>query len=324
MSPLTIFSDPLLGERAAALLRDGTAGHTLLTPAKPASSVLAQAEPDPAFARAEVAFGQPHIESIHAAENLKWLQVSSAGFTRYDTPEFRRFATGRGIVVTNSSGVYARACAEHVFSFMLANARMLPQALASRAPNGSDEWLRLRGGSRSLHGQSLVILGYGVIAALLVKLLAPFEMRITAMRRQARGDEGLPVVTAAGLPAALADADHVINILPDNNASRNFVDAASFSAMKRGSVFYNIGRGSTVDQDALVEALRARQISAAWLDVTDPEPLPADHPLRMEPDCFITPHIAGGHHAEDETLVRHFLENLRRHLSGEPLVDRII
>jgi phosphoglycerate dehydrogenase-like enzyme len=324
MKPLTIFSDPLLGERAAEVLRDGTAGHTLLTPAKPASSVLAQAEPDPAFARAEIAFGQPHLESIHAAGNLKWLQVSSAGFTRYDTPEFRRFATERGIVVTNSSGVYAGACAEHVFGFMLANARMLPQALASRAPNGSGGWLRLRNGSRSLHGQSLVILGYGVIAAHLVKLLAPFEMRITAMRRQPRGDEGLPVVTADGLAAALEDADHVINILPDNASSRNFVNAALFAAMKRGAVFYNIGRGSTVNQDALVDALRSGQVSAAWLDVTEPEPLPAEHPLRAEPDCFITPHIAGGHHAEDETLVRHFLANFHRYLSGEPLTDRII
>lgn len=324
MTPLTIFADPLLSEGAAGLLRAGTAGHILLTPAKPASSVLAQADADPAFSRAEIAFGQPHLESIRAAENLKWLQVSSAGFTRYDTPEFRRYAAERGMIVTNSSGVYARSCAEHVLSFMLANARLLPQALASRAPNGSAEWSGLRGGSFSLHGRSAVILGYGVIAEHLVRLLAPFEMKITAMRRQARGDEAVPVVTAAGLADVLAGADHVINILPDNAASRGFADDALFASMKRGAVFHNIGRGSTVDQAALARALRSGQLSAAWLDVTEPEPLPAEHPLRMEPNCFITPHIAGGHHAEDETLARHFLENFRRYLAGEMLLDRIM
>ena len=76
--------------------------------------------------------------------------------------------------------------------------------------------------------------------------------------------------------------------------------------MKAGAVFYNIGRGSTVDQQALVQALRAGHLKAAWLDVTDPEPLPDSHPLLLEPNCFITPHVAGGHRDESSTLVHHF------------------
>ena len=87
-----------------------------------------------------------------------------------------------------------------------------------------------------------------------MKLLAPFEMQITAMRRKPLGDEGVPTVTAEGLPAALATADHVINILPDNAASQNFIDAPRLAQMKPGAVFYNIGRGTTVDQDALSRA----------------------------------------------------------------------
>lgn len=323
MKSFTIFSDPYLGPRAAELLRAGTSGHTLINPAIPSPSVLSQAPPDPGIAQAEIAFGQPHLDGIHSAGNLKWIQVSSAGFTRYDTPEFRTYVKERGIIVTNSSEVYSQACAEHVFSFMLANARMLPQALASQAANGSPEWLALRGASRSLHGQSVVILGFGVIAKHLVKLLAPFEMNITAMRRSPRGNEGLPVVTADQLDGVLATADHVINILPDNTASRRFVNAALFEKFKTGAVFHNIGRGTTVDQDDLCAALQSGKLSAAWLDVTDPEPLPPDHPLRAQATCFITPHIAGGHCAEDETLVRHFLENLRRYQAGEDLIDRI-
>jgi len=324
MTPLTLFSDAPLGPLATEILNAATQGHTVLKPLVPASSVLAQAAADPNFSQAQIAFGQPHVESVYAAPELKWIQVSSAGFTRYDTLEFRKYVADRGIIVTNSSLVYARACAEHVFSFMLANSRLLPQSLACRALNGSPEWLGLRSGSRSLRGQRVVILGYGGIARELVKLLAPFEMKITAMRRQPRGDEGFPVVTEANLPEALAAADHVINILPENAESRGFINARRLSEMKAGAIFHNIGRGTTVDQHALADALESGHLSAAWLDVTDPEPLPADHVLRLAPHCFITPHTAGGHAAEDETLVNHFVDNFRRFLAGEPLLDRIM
>lgn len=324
MAALKIFRDPHLGETAARLLREGTAPHELIVPENRAASALAKPEPDPAFSLADIAFGQPDLEDIRGSGRLKWIHLSTAGFTRYDTPEFRALAAGRGLIVTNSSSVYAAACAEHVFAFMLAQARKLPRALRSRAANGSPEWLRIRGDSVSLHGQSVVILGFGGIASRLVKLLAPFEMKITAMRRHPRGDEGCPTVTADDLPAALATADHVINILPDNPASQNFIGAARLAQMKRGAVFHNIGRGSTVDQDALLDALRSGHLAAAWLDVTEPEPLPADHPLRGEPDCFITPHIAGGHANESDALVRHFLANFQRYLDGSPLLDRIM
>ena len=324
MNALKIFSDSPLSPADKQLLLDGSAPHEILFPKKAVTSVLGTPEPDPLFAEADVAFGQPDLESIARSERLKWIQVSSAGFTRYDTAEFRALVKERGIVVTNSSSVYAEACADHVFAFMLAHSRRLPQALASQAANASPEWFQLRGDSVSLRGQSVVILGFGAIATLLVKLLAPYEMKITAMRRNPLGDEGVTVVTPEQLPAALATADHVINILPDNAASRNFIDAECLAQMKPGVVFHNIGRGTTVDQDDLLAALRSGQVGAAWLDVTEPEPLPADHPLRCEPDCFITPHIAGGHRGESQTLIRHFLRNLKNYTDGVELVDRIM
>jgi len=319
-----IFSDSPLGDNAARLLIEGVAPHEIILPQKRLTSILSAPEPDPAFHLADIAFGQPDLASIARSERLKWIQVSSAGFTRYDTPEFRALVKERGLIVTNSSSVYAAACAEHVFAFMLAQSRMLPQALRSQAANGSPEYFQLRADSFSLRGQSMVILGFGGIATELVKLLAPFEMKITAMRRHPRGDEGFPTVTGDDLPAALATADHVINILPDNEGSRNFINAARLAQMKRGAVFHNIGRGTTVDQAALLDALRSGQLAAAWLDVTDPEPLPAGHPLRSEPNCFITPHTAGGHANEAETMVRHFLTNFQRYLAGSPLLDRIM
>jgi phosphoglycerate dehydrogenase-like enzyme len=319
-----IFSDAQLSDNAARLLHDGVAPHEILVPAKVAASVLAKSEPDPAFPLAEVAFGQPDLSSIEQSSRLRWMHLTSAGFTRYDTPQFRALAAERGLLVTNSSTVYAEACAEHVFAFMLAQARRLPQGLQVRTASGTPEWFELRTTSASLRGSRVVILGFGAIAAHLVKLLAPFQMQITALRRAPRGDEGVAVVTPEQLPDALAIADHVLNILPENADSRGFINAARLASMKRGAVFYNIGRGTTVDQDALLEALRSGQLEAAWLDVTDPEPLPENHPLLGAPNCFITPHTAGGHRHESETLVRHFLENFRRYIAGEPLRDRIM
>ena len=291
---MTIFCDASLSPAAERLLREGAAPHEILLARNPVASVLVKSEPDPAFAEAEIALGQPDVGSIESSSRLRWVQLTSAGYTRYDTPEFRALASARGLLVTNSSAVYAEACAEHVFAFLLAQARCLPRALASRAPAGSSEYLTLRQKSAPLRGARVLILGFGSIAAHLLKLLAPLAMEVSAYRRSARGDEGLPVVTLGELPRALALADHVISILPENASSRRFMDAARFAAMKPGAIFYNIGRGATVDQAALEAALRSGRLGAAWLDVTDPEPLPEGHPLLSAPNCYVTPHTAGG------------------------------
>ena len=94
--------------------------------------------------------------------------------------------------------------------------------------------------------------------------------------------------------------------------------------MKPGAAFYNVGRGTTVDQDALLAALQSGHLAAAWLDVTDPEPLPPAHPLWTTPNCYITPHSAGGHRTEPARLLQHFLGNLRLFERGETLNDRVI
>ena len=307
------------------MLRAGTNGHQLVFPQKPISSVLAGPEPDPQFTTVDVAFGQPDPQAIAEAPNLKWIHVSSSGITRYDNPKFRAQMAERKIAVSNSAGVYNDACAVHVFSFMLAQARNLPLALKSRIANGASEWHALRGSSTTLRGQTVLILGFGAIGKRLLELLRPFEMNVIAYRRKARGDEGVPVVTADRLAYTLAnEADHVINILPDNAESRHFFDAARFAMIKPGAIFYNIGRGTTVEQNALLDALRSGRLKAAWLDVTDPEPLPEAHPLLAEPNCFITPHVAGGHVDETKTLVRHFLKNFEQFVRGESLLDRVM
>ena len=321
---LRIFSDAPLSASALEILKKGTASHELVFPRRAAESVLVRTEPDPALATADIAFGQPDAGSVLNSDRLRWVHLTSAGYTRYDTPEFRAFAESRRLLVTNSSIVYSEACAEHVFAFMLAQARGLPQGLQTRCANGSPRWIELREGSGLLQNQRAVILGFGAIASRLLELLAPFEMKVIAMRRKPRGDEGIPTVTAENLQQALAAADHVISILPDNPDSIHFISSERLGWMKPGAIFYNIGRGTTVDQQALLESLRSGHLGAAWLDVTDPEPLPDDHPLWSAPNCYITPHTAGGHRNESETLVRHFVDNFNRFLSDSPLRDRIM
>lgn len=321
--PLKIYVDFALTPELLTRLQEGTQGHELIIPKKPAS-VLSLGDIEPGFYESDIIFGQPQPDAIEKSESLKWIQVSSSGITRYDNPEFRAQMQARNIPVSNSAHVYNEACADHVLSFMLAQSRRLPQALASRAPNGSEEWLAIRRGGIPLRGQSVLILGFGAIGRRIAELLAPFDMQLTAYRRTPRGDEGMPVVTEADLPAALAAADHVINILPDSAATQHFFNAERFAKLKPSGVFYNIGRGTTVDQDALVQALKGNQLREAWLDVTDPEPLPADHALWQQPNCFITPHTAGGYKYEAQACIDHFLKNLARFEAGQDLENRVI
>lgn len=321
---MKIFTDLAAPAELIDWLRTSIAPHELILPSASGGSVLADLPTDPRMQEADIVLGQPQVSAVLSSPNLKWLQVSTAGYTRYDTADFRTAVAEKNLPVTNSSRVYDSACAEHVLSFMLANARCLPKALTSHCANGTDEWLGLRKASRLLQGQSLFIAGYGSIAERVIELLAPFKMNITAMRRTARGDEMVPIVTAEGATSAMAQADHVINILPDNAASAKWFDAARFAEMKPGSIYYNIGRGTTTDQFALATALKSGHLGAAWLDVTDPEPLPHDHILWTCENCHITPHTAGGQGGETKVLIQHFLDNFARFQKGEALVNQVM
>ncbi len=321
---LTIWTNARLTDAARAKLIEGTNSHRLLFSAQRAKSTLSDVPPDATLLEADVVFGQPEPEMAIQSSRLRWVHLNSAGYTRYDTSEFRAGFGGRGAQLTNSSLVYAEPCAEHLFSFMLAQARQLPASQETQRTDRAWPTSERRAISRSILGQSAVLLGFGAIGQRLAEMLAPFRMNITAMRRKPAGDEAVRVVTEGQLNAAFTTADHVVNVLPENAATLRFVNAQRFAAMKPGAIFYNIGRGTTVDQDALVAALQSNHLAAAWLDVTDPEPLPPEHPLWTVPNCHITPHTAGGQDDEQEHLVAHFLENLRRHESGAELLDRVI
>ena len=300
------------------------AGHRLIVSPTATPMVLAAGADDPTLAEADVAFGQPDVAQAMACPRLKFIALSSAGYTRYDRADFRAAMQARGVPVTNASLVFADPCAQHVLAQMLALERnLLVQFRNQQAPR---EWRYLedRFTNGTLTRRSVVLLGYGAIGRRLADLLKPFGTKVTAYRRKPRGDEGVPVVGEADLPAALAAADHVVNILPDSPETTGWMNAARFAQMKPGARFYNIGRGTTVDQPALMAALASGHLGAAYLDVMDPEPLPPAHPLWDAKNCFITCHIGGGTRDQDENLARHFLANLDAVTRGAPLTDRIM
>ena len=322
--PFTIYCDARFPPHVVDELLHRAAPHRVVLAANLSASNLVSAGADARLAEADIALGQPDPEQVMKLQRLRWVQVTSAGYTRYDRDDFRAALRARGAAFTNSSAVYQEPCAEHCLSMMLALARRLPQCVADQQSTRPWKAAEHRIQCRLLTGQSAVILGYGAIARRLVELLAPLRMNVVCVRRRPTGNEPVKTVPEDRLNAALATADHVVSTLPETSRTVGLFDEHRFAAMKNGAAFYNIGRGTTVDQGALLAALKSGKLSAAYLDVTNPEPLPPDHPLWSAPNCYITPHTAGGHHDEFPRLVRHFLDNLQRHVNHRPLRDRVI
>lgn len=170
--------------------------------------------------------------------------------------------------------------------------------------------------SEDLSGRTVLIVGYGSIGAAIESRLAPFGVNIL---RVARTPRTAPVVApVTELHSLLPQADVVVAIVPFTAETHKLFGARELGLMKPGALLVNAARGSVVDTDALLQALNANKIRAA-LDVTDPEPLPADHPLWSAPNCFITPHIAGSTPEFVHRAFRFGAAQVRRYLAGEPL-----
>jgi phosphoglycerate dehydrogenase-like enzyme len=320
----TIWCNAHFPEPALRELHDGIKPHRLIVPSARETSNLVGGAADPLLSQADIAFGQPDPKQILDLPKLRWIHLTSAGYTRYDNETVRNGLKRLGTVLTNSSMVYDEPCAEHVLAMILATARQLPQSWAEQAGSRPWKYSETRIRSRLLEGQTLLLLGFGAIARRLLELLAPMKVSAMAVRRTVSGTEPIPTFPYTQLRELIPQADHVIDLLPANPTTEQLFDADCIAAMRHTAYFYNIGRGTTVDQFALQTALETGRIAGAYLDVTDPEPLPPDHPLWRLHNCWITPHSAGGHAGEFERLVRHFLANLKRFERREPLLDRIV
>ena len=318
----TIFCNARFDDATTARLREGARGHRLVESRDAIASNLAAAATDEAVRDAEIRSGQPSLETPRLGERLAWVHLTSAGYARYAEPDAQAILAERGIALTTSSTVYAVPCAEQALAAMLLFARRLDVCLAEQAEARWSSETHRRA-STLLTGSRVLLLGFGAIGRALAERLVPFAPEIVALRRTPRDDDPVTTIDRDALPHHLARADHVVNLLPGGSATHHLLDAARLAEMRPGAFLYNVGRGTTVDQEALLPLLMSGRLGGAYLDVTDPEPLPADHPLWRAPRCIITPHVAGGRGGEHRALVEHFLANLDRYARGEPLRDRV-
>ena len=324
MPGLRIWSNQKFDTDHAQRLRAAVGPHSVVWATRTSASNLVAGERDSALSDCHIAYGQPDPNDVAAARELRLICLSSAGYTRYDTASFREICKSKQIIVCNASGVYDEPCAQHVLAMMLGISRQVPLAVQNQLGPKSWPYLPIRSISDLLDEKTHILLvGYGAIAKRLCELLAPFRSKVIAFRRNVRGDELCPTHPIDQLDSFTPEADHVVNILPLTNDTTGFFDADRFAKFKPGSRFYNIGRGDTVDQDALIGALNRGQLASAYLDVTSPEPLPSDHPLWTTANCHIFPHTGGGTHDEADRQIAHFAENVKRFERGEELCDRI-
>ena len=251
--------------------------------------------------------------AIGLGTDLKLVTTIYAGTDAFPLAEMK----ARGTRLTNGVGINANAVAEYAVMGMLALAKDFP-AIVRAQDRG--EWLRDAPGKVELQDTAALIIGYGAIGRRIDALLDGFGVRVTGVRRS--GGEG--TLRPDQWRAVLGDYDWVIVAAPATPETAHLIGAAELAAMKRSAYLVNIARGSLVDQDALLAALRDGTIAGAHLDVTDPEPLPPGHPLWSAPNCVITMHVSGRAQTRMfQKAAALFLENFGRYRRGEPLVNEV-
>jgi phosphoglycerate dehydrogenase-like enzyme len=299
-----------------------------LRAAAPGVPIMVAPTPDSAakiLADADVYFGICIPAVVNAGKNLQWIQLWSAGA---DPCAGAIAASGRPVLLTNAQALYGPQIAEHAMAFIFALVRRLN---VYRDEQRAQQWSLPIGDVRAvtglgiyeLEGKNLLVIGLGGIGTEVARRAHAMGMRVRATRNTGR--EGPDYVEYVGLANEAVEltkwADIVVNCTPLTPDTRGMFNIAFFSAMKPSAYFINVGRGESVVTADLVKALEARRIAGAALDVTDPEPLPRNHPLWSMPNVILTPHNAVASDLVQTRALTLAAENLRRYLRGDRLVS---
>jgi phosphoglycerate dehydrogenase-like enzyme len=279
-----------------------------------------QVQQDPELLhRIEVAFGGIARSDVARARGLRWFQTTGAGVNGLLTPQL----VASDLAVTNASGIHAEPITEHMFAMLLMTTRCLVRAWEQQQGR---QWRGFDFGEKVdlLAGKTLGVLGVGAIGGHAARVGEAFGMRVIGLRRTG---EPHPHVRTMFTPAQrlefFAECDVVMNSMPLTENTRGFMGEREFDALKPGAIVQNTGRGATINTPAMMLALRRGRLRAALLDVTDPEPLPEDHPLWTMEGVVITPHYSGSHPGYRRRASRIFLDNLQRYLDGRPLLNQV-
>ena len=258
-----------------------------------------------------VCLGQPDLvaAAADALPDLEWVQSTWAGVQ----PLLPLLEERPALVATAARGIFGDAIAEYVLGWLIAIDRRL---LAYADQQRQGVWAPLP--DRGLAGRRVLLLGTGSIGARVAERLATFDMEVVGVSRSgAQVRHVARTWSLADRLVAARNADVVVSTLPETPATRGVIDAALLGALARGATLINVGRGSAVVQDALLDALARRRLGAAVLDVFEQEPLPADHPYWNTPNLHVTPHVAAPTRTAD--IARLFAANLALWRAGRPL-----
>lgn len=243
---------------------------------------------------------------------IGWVQLRAAGVDGW----LKQGVLDRERTWTAAQGAYSTAVAEHALTLLLAGAKQLQASVRANSWNVEAKWW-----GRAVEGATVAVVGAGGIGQRLIDYLVPLEPRIVAVTRSGRQVAGAAVSLAASqLDQVWPQADFVVLAAPATAQTRRLVGGDELAAMKDDAWIVNIARGSMLDTEALLDALRAGTIGGAALDVTEPEPLPADHPLWGNPRVILTPHVANPGSEQLPRLMARIEENVRRFRRHEPLV----
>ena len=270
----------------------------------------------------DVILGQVGPALVERAKSLKWMQLAQAGADTYFTDKMRAM----DFKLTSDKGLVGNQLAEQAFALLLALSRRVGQAVLDNADSW-DKRMVYRPQTFELTGLTMGIVGFGGTGKAIARLAAGFGMKIIAV--DVEPVEATPELSEVWgvdrLDELFRTSDVVASGLPLTDATRGIFGARTFGLMKPTALLINITRGELVDAEALVEAMRAGQISGAGLDVAPIEPLPPEHPLWTTPNVLMTPHIAGGSQFRTPRLLDRFCRNLVHLRNGEPLegvIDR--
>jgi len=262
-------------------------------------------------------------EQFALARKLQWLHSTAAGVGQLMYPALRE----SGIEVTNASGVHRIPMAEHILGTLIALAHRFPDCFRyqQQAHWAQQELWNAPVRPRELRGQILLFIGFGAIGREVAKVAQPLGMRVWAVTRSGRAEEGVVEQSfpAAQLHEALPQADFVVLAAPETPETRELMGAREFARMKPSAYFLNVSRGALVDEPALIAALEQHKIAGAALDVASEEPLPPENPLWKLDNAFITPHMSAVSEHLWERQTDLLMENLERWFAGRELLNRV-
>lgn len=260
-------------------------------------------------------------EQFVTAKKLKWIHSTAAGVGQLMYPEIRE----SGVVLTNARGIHSKPMAEHILGMIIAMSRRFPDAFRFQRESHWAQQEIWDARPFELNGKIVLIIGFGSIGCELARLVQPIGMRIWGITRSGRGDALLAerILPITELHSALPLADFVVVAAPETPETKRMIGEKELVLMKGTAHLVNVARGTLVDQDALIDALRAHRIAGAALDVTEEEPLPPESPLWRLDNVFITPHISAATDLLWERQEKLLVENLERWFSGRELLNRV-